>query len=142
MSATIAQIRAGLAANLGSIPDVQVSAYMLGSPTPPTIWLRPDQTIYDEAMQRGLDCVHITITAFVGLVADQGAQILLDTLLAPTGASSVKTAAESDKTLGGTVQDLRVTQHNGYQVFADPNIGRGTGHGQYLAADWTVEVYV
>jgi hypothetical protein len=140
--ATTRQIRAGLATNLATIPNVQASAYMIANPTPPTVWVRPDKTSYHEAMQNGLACKYFTVTAFVGVIADQGSQMLLDKMLDETGATSVKAAIESDKTLGGLVQDLIVTDHNGYQVFADPQVGRSMGQGQLLAADWTVEVYV
>lgn len=136
------QIRAGIAANLDAIPNVQASAYMLANPLPPSVWVVPDETDYDEAMQRGLDCVKITVQAFAGLVADQGAQALLDEMLDPAGATSVKAAIEADRTLGGVVDDLRVVRHTGYQVFQRPNLGSGTSTGQLVGAEWSVDVYV
>jgi hypothetical protein len=142
MSVTMAQIRTALAANLDAIPSVQASPYMLANPTPPTVWVVPDETDYDEAMQGGLDVVKVTIQAFAGLVADQAAQKLLDEMLDPTGSSSVKATVEADKTLGGMVQDLRVTRHHGYQVYQRPNLGSGTSTGQVIGSEWTVEIYV
>lgn len=141
MSATLTQIREALATALDAIPDVQASAYMLGNPTPPSVWVFPDETDYDETMQRGLDCFKFTVQGFAGLVADKAAQITLDKMLAPDGASSVKAAVESDRTLGGIVDDLRVVRHTGYQIYQRPNLGSGTSQGQLISAEWTVEVY-
>lgn len=134
MSASIAQIRAGLATNLGTIKDVQVSAYLLASPTPPSIHVLPTSIAYDEVMARGFDNLTFTVQAFVAFGLDQGAQVLLDLMLAPTGVKSVKTAIEADRTLGGTVQTLRVTDMTAYNIVT---LGEGR---QMLSADWTVEV--
>ena len=56
-------------------------------------------------------------------------------MLAPTGATSVKAAVESDRTLGGVVESLRVTQCSGYQTYTLP------GDRQVLGAEWTVEIH-
>lgn len=142
MSATVAQMRAGLAANLSTISDVQVSAYILGQPTFPTIWVIPHETDYDETMGRGLDLFKFTVQAMAGLIADQGSQMVLDQMLDPTDAMSVKTAIESDRTLGGTVETLRVVRQSGYQIYEWPKIrGMSYSHGQLIAAEWEVDVY-
>ena len=120
---TISEIRAGLAANLGAIADVQVSAYMLGNATPPTIHVFPEEVEFDGAMGRGADTWRFTLQAFVGLVSDQGAQKRLDLMLAPSGATSIKAAVETDRTLGGLEVDARVVSASGYRVYvqADGN---------------------
>jgi len=141
VTATLAQIREGLAANLSAIPNVQVSAYMLSSPTPPTLWVFPEETDFDLTMQRGLDCYHLTIQAYIGAVADEGSQVLLDTLLDPASATSVKAAVEADRTLGGAVESLRVTKQTGYRLYQVPNMGHATSMAQILGCEWTVEVY-
>jgi hypothetical protein len=131
----LAEIRAGIAANLAALKGIQVSAYMLHSPTPPSVHVFPAEVEYDQAMQRGLDKWTLTVQAFVGLVSDVGAQKLLDKYLAPSGAQSVKAVIEADRTLGGAVHDLRVTRSGGYQSFLLE------GRGPILAADWSIEVY-
>ena len=131
----LAELRAGLATNLGTIADVQVSAYMLGNPTPPTIHLLPEEITYDGAMGRGMDTWTITVQAFVGLVSDVGAQKRLDQMLAPTGATSVKAAVEADRTLGGKCSDLRVVSASGYKVYA-----LAGQQGAVLGCEWTVQI--
>lgn len=133
--ATMAEIREGLAANLSSIQDVQVSAYMLSAPTPPAMHIFPSEIEYDQAQQRGLDIVTMTVQAFVALGVDIAAQITLDELLAQSGVRSVKTAVEADSTLGGKVQDVHVTAATGYQPFPTKD------GGAILACSWTVLVY-
>lgn len=140
MSASIQQIRAGIAANLATIQGVQVSAYTLPNPTPPTVWVFPDETDYHEASQNGLAFAKMAVRALVGTIADQGAQILMDQMLDPAGAKSVKAAIESDRTLGGLVSDLVVERHNGYQLMKNP-VAPDTAP-QYLVAQWQVLVLV
>lgn len=142
MSATLKQIRAGIATNLGSIAGIQALAYMPSNPTPPTLYVWPEETDYDLTMQRGLDCYHLIVQAMIGFVTDQGAQETLDAMLDSFGSSSVKVAVESDTTLGGLVDDLRVVKQSGYRLYEVPNVGRGMSAGQILGAEWSVEVYV
>lgn len=134
MAATMAEIREGLAANLSAIEGIQVSPYMLGSPTPPAIHVIPSSIAYDRAMHRGMDEVTMTVQAFVALGLDQGAQMALDELLAPTGSRSVKTAIETDRTLGGKVQHVQVDEMSGYNAVTIVD------RGQMLSADWSVTV--
>ena len=134
--ADIATIREGLARNLERIRDVQVSAYMLASPVPPSIHIFPATIDYDLGMQRGLDVVHFTIEALVAFGLDVGGQQRLDRLLSPTGLDSVKEAVESDRTLGQMVQDLRVERMSSYRMVTIPN-----QNDQVLAATWLVRVH-
>jgi len=123
-----------LAANLATIPDVQVSAYLLSSPTPPAVYVvGPGQVEYHRAMVNGLDNWTMLIQATAGLTTDQGAQIRLDGFIGATGASSVKAAVESDRTLGGKAQDTVVQSCAGYQLYQ-------TERGVFLGAEWTVLV--
>ena len=144
MSTTIAQIRAGIAANLQTDTSIaaafQVSAYMLGDPTPPCIWIYPDAIDYHQAMQEGLTKQTFVVHAFVGAVADEGAQIVLDQLIAEKGAYSVRAAVESDVTLGGIVDDVTVMSCTGYQVYESPHLGHSFTAAQMIGAQWMVEV--
>src|SRR6266508_3862702 len=131
--ADVKLLREGLAANLTTLPDIQVSAYMLSSPTPPAAHVVTGPVAYDMAMGRGLDDLTFRVQVFVGLVSDIGAQQNLDAYLAGSGALSVKQALESDKTLGGAAFGLQVTESTGPQMFTGDS-------GPVLMAEWTVLV--
>ena len=130
----MAEIRQGLVDNLSAISGVQWSPYLLASPTPPSGHVIPSEIAYDRAMHRGMDEVTMTVQAFVALGLDQAAQMKLDELLAPSGATSVKAAIEADRTLGGKVQDAWVSAVTGYTLVTIPD------RGQMLSADWSVTV--
>lgn len=137
MAATIAQIRAGLKTRLDAIDGWQVSAYELASPTPPAIHvgLHPDGIDYDRAMRRGMDGLMFRVVAMSGLTTDIGSQKKLDTLLAPSGATSVKAAIEGDPTLGGVIDNLAVRTASGYGVYKTEG-----ARGPVLGCEWTVEI--
>lgn len=65
---------------------------------------------FDFAMNRGADQATCSILVIVGRMNESTAQDRLDGYLASSGATSIKTAIEADKTLGGAVATLRVTQ--------------------------------
>jgi hypothetical protein len=131
---SLSEIREGIAEALGAIDGIQASAYMLPNPTPPTIQVFPEEVDYDEAGARGLDMWTLTVQAFVGTAGELEAQKLLDAYLSPAGATSVKAAIETDPTLGGVIDDLRVTKASGYRIYRISNF-------EYLGCEWTVEVY-
>jgi hypothetical protein len=54
--------------------------------------------------------------------------------MSPSGGESVKEAIEAERTLGGIVQDVRVTRVAGYRFVADAN-GQ-----QVVTVEWTVLV--
>lgn len=139
MAASLADIRQGLAANLAVLDGIQVSAYVLGNPSLPTIWVRPspsDGFEYHRAFANGLESWTMLVQAyFASGISDIGAQKNLDALLESTGATSVKAAIEADKTLGGVIKDLKVTTCTGYLEYGRPD---GT---TALGCDWTVVVY-
>lgn len=135
---TLAQIRTGIATNLNVLvgsSQLQVSAYMLANPTPPAIHVYPTDIEYDLAMRRGLDKWTLIVQAFVSLSGpEENTQALLDAFLAPSGATSVKQAVESDVTLGGLVTSTNVVSCTGYRVYARD------GGPAVLGAEWVVEV--
>ncbi len=128
------EIREAMAEALAAIPDVQVSAWMLANPTPPTIFVFPDEIEYDSSFARGHDDWTMTVMAMVGLVSDKGAQQRLDEMLAPSGPSSVKAALEQQPPLGGAVQDIRVETCSGYRVYAQ------AGAQPVVGAEWRVKI--
>lgn len=135
MAVTLTQIREALAANLAALPGIQVSAYMLANPTPPAIHLYPAGVEYDYSFRRGYDTWTLTVQAFVGLSSDIGAQQKLDSYLAPSGQLSLKQIAETDRTLGGIVESVRVVAASGYHTYIRE------GGGSVLGAEWQVEIF-
>lgn len=134
---TVAELRAGLRANIkATIANVQVSAYILASPTPPGIHIFPGESRFDLAMNRGLDEYDFTVQAFVAWSSDQGSQAFLDELRDPINARSLKAAIESDLTLGGVCEDLRVMGISPYRNLVTMD------NRSLLVSDWTVTVYV
>src|SRR5215475_8394271 len=129
--ASISAIRAGLAANLSTILDVQVSAYTLAQPTPPGLQILPPGVQYDRTMQgsatsatrHALDDWTFMVQGFVALTTDIGSQVLLDQMCAPSGVNSVKAALESNRTLNGIVSDLHVEEQSQGALVQFPNGG-------------------
>lgn len=117
--ATTTQIRTALKAALDRVyTDWQTTAYWLANPSPPSIDIMPAGITYDLAMRRGMDDLEYIVRAVVPLTLDLGAQTKLDTLLDATGATSMKTTLEADRTLGGVVSDVHVIAASEYKVYA------------------------
>ena len=133
MSVTVTQIRSGLAANLATVTGAQILSYQLANPTTPSIAIFPAGTQYNQAFNRGIDQWTFTVQAIVSIAVDQNGQQQLDAYLAPTGATSIRAAIESDRTLGGVALNLVVESASGYTLFGDtPPV---------LGAEWTVQVW-
>ena len=139
MAAALEAIRDAMAVLLKTIPGVQASAKILANPTPPTIYVLPGETIFDTAMNRGLDSQGVLVQALVGIASDIGAPTTLDRFLDTDGSSSVKAILEAARpgpvTLGGLVNDLAVVSCTGYRQYPRPD---GSA---YLGAEWTVQVW-
>lgn len=138
MSATVEEIREALAGALTVIPGLQTSGYMLSNPTLPFAGVKRGDVDYDRSMI-GADQLHgvtMTVTVLVADLNDIGAAKILDQYLAPDGALSVKQAVEADTSLGGLVEDLRVTGANGEQTFVRE------GGGPMLGSEWTVDIWL
>lgn len=132
--ADIADIRAGLVANLATISGLRTSAELIDNPTPPVALVSLDSIDYDLAMQGGLTQYNFLITVIVGRSAEREQQRKLDLYCQPTGAQSVKSAVESNRTLSDVVYDLRVVSTG--------SIGSIQVNDQtYLAAEFTVTVF-
>lgn len=127
-------MRTGLATNLATIAGLRTSDFVPDDPKPPVAVVMPPTITYDLAFGRGLDEYQFSIMVIVGRQSERAAQRLLDSLCAPTGAGSIKTAIESDRFLAGQCQDLRVTEMRGISPLIIDQI-------TYLAAEFTVQVY-
>jgi len=137
MAGDLTAFRAGLAANLATIPNVTISPYVLINPTPPIVWIRPAPDIlvaYHQAMRDGVEIWHLMVQATSGALDDVTAQQMLDALAASSGSSSIKQAVEADRTLGGHCQDLVVVECRNYVEFARPD------GSTLIGAEWGVEI--
>jgi hypothetical protein len=123
-------------------PSIQVSPYILASPTLPHAYLFPSNIDYDIAPggltmnARGGDTWTITLRALIGEVSDIGSQQLLDQLLEPNGATSMKAAVESDYTLGGLVYNVTAKTCSGYRQYQPTPTSAPV-----IGAEWTLEVF-
>ena len=130
---SIATIRDGIAANVATISGLRVAKEIPDNPNPPVAVIMLNNVSYDGAMHRGLVTYNFVITIIVGRVAEREAQRKLDGYIS-TGSGSLKAAVESDKTLGGSAYDVRVSEMT--------NVGTvSLGEVNYLAADFAVQVY-
>lgn len=130
---SIAAIRDGVAANVATISGLRVAKEIPDNPNPPVAVIMLNNVSYDGAMHRGLVTYNFVITIIVGRVAEREAQRKLDGYIS-TGSGSLKAAVESDKTLGGSAYDVRVSEMT--------NVGAvSLGEVNYLAADFAVQVY-
>jgi hypothetical protein len=129
---SISLIRQGIATNLATISGLRTSAEVPDLPNPPIAIVALNNVTYDRAYAKGMSSYTFTITVIVGRAAEREAQRRLDAYIS-TGASSVKSAVESDKTLGGNAYDCRV-------VSMDSVGSLSISDTTYLAADFTVTV--
>jgi len=131
---TLSEIRTGLASNLATIDGLRTSAYVPDEPKPPIAVIFPETIAFDTAFGRGLDEYTFTIQLIVSKISDRNAQSNLDAYCNPDGVTSVKAAIESNRTLGGLIQDLRVTEARDYRA---ATINENT----YLTVTFVVTVY-
>jgi hypothetical protein len=130
---SIQDIRAGLAANIGKIPGLRTSVDIPDNPNPPIAVIAIESVDYDGAFAGGLTEYNFIITVLSSRASERFAQQRLDSYTS-TGATSIKKAIESDKSLNGKAFDVRVTRMS--------NIGTvSLGEVSYLAADFAVTVY-
>lgn len=132
---SITAIRQALATNLETISGLRTSYYITDNPNPPVAVVAPPTIKYDQTFGRGLDEYSFQVIVLVTRADERIGQELIDAYCAPAGAGSVKAAIESDRTLGGLVADLRVTDMTGVSptTLADGQV--------YLAANWAVQVF-
>jgi hypothetical protein len=131
---SISDLRTGLATNLATISGLRTSALVIENPNPPIAVIEPLGINFDTIMARGLDEYSFKVTVIVGRASERAAQNLIDSYCSSSGSASVKGAIESDRTLGGKANDLRVTALNSYGSIT-------IGDVPYLAAEFAVTVY-
>jgi hypothetical protein len=130
---TLEQIRQGIATNLSTISGLRTSWFVPDNPSPPIAIVVPERVDYDVSFARGSDTYALNVLIIGGRINERAAQSSLDSFLDSTGTASVKTAIESDKTLGGAAHSLRVADWSGYGPLA-------IGDAQYLTVTFRVTV--
>ena len=131
---TVSQIKTGLAANLATVSGLRAYAYQPDNVNTPFAWPLLDSIQYNGAMGGGLITHKFTISVVVGRSAERTAQTLLDGYLSYKGTTSIRQALESDRTLGGVVQDLIVESADNISTLE-------ANDATYLAIDFVVTVY-
>lgn len=101
-------IRDALKNNLQTITNLRVYDTIPDIVTPPCAVVGQLDFIFDIDNQRGLDQASVDIYVIVQRISERTGQDKLDNFLAGSGNGSIKTAIESDRTLGGLVDTLRV----------------------------------
>jgi hypothetical protein len=134
--ASITDIRLGLETNLKRIPGLRTAPIAPDLVNPPIAIVQPDTTPvrFDVSMNRGLDEYRFTITVIAHRADERSAQNKLDLYCSGSGDFSVKQAVEYDRTLGGVINDCRVTEISSYGSISVNEI-------QYAAAEFLVVVY-
>lgn len=156
--ATLADIRAALAANLVTLRTAevvgQVSGYMLDNPTMPSIQVvgvAPDGIDYDAGGFVDPPDLEwrIVIEVALGFVTDVGAQDVLNQLLAPSGSTSLRAAVETNPTLTSRFSETTGRVTTGQTALADyVHVNRYRGQTRHtfsngteaLLASWEVLV--
>lgn len=126
-------MRSGIATNLATITGLRSGPTIPDNVNPPYAIIAPSSVDYHRAFNNALSTYNFTVTVVVGRVSERTAQNNLDAYCSPTGASSIRVAIESDKTLGGIVYDTIVT---GMRNYGSVVIGENT----YLAAEFDLTV--
>lgn len=102
-------VRNGLKANLKTIKGMRVYDLVPDVIVPPCAIVGQLDLTFDLNNSRGLDQANVDVFVIVQRFSERTGQESLDKYLAGSGKDSVKAAIESDLTLGGACNTLRVT---------------------------------
>jgi len=127
----ISDLRAGLVANLQTIPDIRVYATLPDVVNPPSALITLDRVEYQQQNNNAMSIYTFKVTVVLGRVSERVAQENMDVLVAPTG---VKAAIESDRTLGGNAYEVNIQEMSSYGAVSINGI-------DYLSAEFSVLVY-
>ena len=132
---SITDIRDGIEANLETISGLRGYSEIPENPSIPAAVVTLDTIEYDQSFQKGLVLYNFSVSVIVGRFNSRSAQHNLNDYADNTGSNSIKSAIESDKTLGGSAFDVRVTSMTGIS-----NIDLNDGN-NYIGMDFSVTVY-
>lgn len=119
----ISQVREQLGINIQNITGIRIYDTIPDVVVPPCAVVGQLDFTFDIDNARGLDQASVDIFVIVQRISERAGQDKLDELLGGTGNKSIKTAIESDRTLNGLVNTLRVisaesgTYQTGDQTF-------------------------
>lgn len=135
MTITISSLRGGAATALDTIAAIRtVYDYIPDTaPATPSAIVGNVSIDWDDANARGLDAATFSVYVVVSRMSERSGADTLDSLLAGSGAGSVKTALESGGTLGGSCSTMRVTR-------ATP-LSFSIGGVEFFAYEYEVEAY-
>jgi hypothetical protein len=102
-------VRNGLKANIATIKGMRVYDLIPDVIVPPCAIVGQLDLTFDLNNSRGLDQANVDVFVIVQRFSERTGQDVLDKYLAGSGDASVKAAIESDLTLGGACNTLRVT---------------------------------
>jgi len=116
----ISGVREALGKNLQTITGLRVYDQIPDVIVPPCAIVGQLDFTFDIDNARGLDQASVDVYVIVQRISERAGQDKLDELLSGTGPRSIKTALESDRSLGGLVNTLRVlTADSGTYVSGD-----------------------
>ena len=105
----ISSVRNGIKKNLSSIEGLRAYDLVPDVIVPPCVVVGQLDFTFDLNNARGLDQANLDVFVIVQRFSERTGQDKLDTYLAGSGDNSIKAAIESDRTLGGACNTLRVT---------------------------------
>lgn len=126
-------LRTAMVTNLETISGLRVSKVLGGVVNPPMAQVGQVELDYDLTMGGGFTGT-CKVRVYASKADNAAGQAILDGYCDESGASSVKAALESDKTLNANVDTLRVTSLDGYGVYESNGV-------EYLGAEFTVSLW-
>lgn len=109
MAATIEEIMQAIAAAVDNIDGLRVAAFSPGQINPPQACVFvPTIPNYHATFGRARYDLNFDLYVLVSAVLDSAGQYKLASYANPSGSTSIVSAIEADKTLGGVVQDIHV----------------------------------
>lgn len=108
MAATIEQIMGGLEARLATVSGLRTKDIAPDNPAVPCAFPLVPPITYRETFGRGTYSLNFRIVVLVSAALDRVGQFKLAGYANPRGDTSIITAIEGDKTLGGIVSDTVV----------------------------------
>jgi hypothetical protein len=106
----VSNVRDGLKTRLATISGLRVWDVIPDQVTPPGAVVGQLDFTFDIDNARGVDLANVDVYVIVQRMDARSGQNKLDGYLAGSGSTSIKAAIEGDRTLGGTVNTLRVTR--------------------------------